>query len=152
MIARKNAVSADGFSMSRRYYIDTSAYLCVLLGEKGHQRLEREFAGAELLSSVVLVLETRRNLVRHSRQRLISPADFNGCLLRMEQDLELFTLRDLTLDLCTSKAMPVISTPRSLDLAHLRTALWFHEQEPVTRFVTLDDEQEQAAIEMGLPV
>jgi hypothetical protein len=70
----------------------------------------------------------------------------------MEQDLELFLLRDLTLDLCKSKMMPVISTPRSLDLAHLRTAVWFHEREPLTRFVTLDQAQEQAAVELGLPV
>ena len=35
--------------------------------------------------------------------------------------------------------MPVVTTPRSLDLAHLRTALWFHEREPLTRVVTLDE-------------
>ncbi len=138
--------------MTKRCYVDTSAYLCVLLGEKGSQRLRRELAGAHLLSSVVMVLEARRNLVRLSREGMITPGDFNGCLLRMEQDLELFLLRDLTLDLCISKTMPVISTPRSLDLAHLRTAVWFHEQEALTRFVTLDDNQAQAAIELGLPV
>ena len=136
----------------RRYYVDTSAYLCLLLGEKGSGRLQREFAGGHLLSSVVMVLEARRNLIRMSRTGMISPADFNACLLRMEQDLELFLLRDLTLDLCKSKMMPVVSTPRSLDLAHLRTAAWFHEREPLTRFVTLDQAQEQAAVELGLPV
>lgn len=137
---------------AKRYYVDTSAYVCLLLGEKGSERLERELSGAFLLSSVVMVLEARRNLVRLSRAGVISPADFNACLLRMEDDLELFLLRDLTLDLCASKTMPVISTPRSLDLAHLRTAVWFHEREPLTRFVTLDRDQEQAAVEMGLPV
>ena len=48
--------------------------------------------------------------------------------------------------------MPVVSTPRSIDLAHLRTALWFHGRERITRFVTLDDTQAQAAQELGLPV
>lgn len=138
--------------MAKRYYVDTSAYLCLLLGEKGCERLQRELSGAHLLSSVVMVLEARRNLVRLSREGMMSPGDFNACLLRMEQDLELFLLRDLTLDLCTSKTIPVISTPRSLDLAHLRTALWFHEREPLARFVTLDQAQAQAAIELGLPV
>jgi hypothetical protein len=48
--------------------------------------------------------------------------------------------------------MPVVSTPRSLDLAHLRTALWFHQKEKLTRFVTLDESQGMAARELGLPV
>jgi hypothetical protein len=43
-------------------------------------------------------------------------------------------------------------TPWSLDLAHLRTALWFHAQQAIDRFVTMDASQEQAAKELGLPV
>jgi hypothetical protein len=66
--------------------------------------------------------------------------------------LSQFVLRDLTLDLCRSRVMPVVSTPRSLDLAHLRTALWFHEREPLSRFVSLDAAQIQAARELGLPL
>ena len=68
----------------------------------------------------------------------------------------------LTLDLSTSRVVPLVTTPRSLDLAHLRTALWFHQQEPLTRFVSLDTAQTrfvsvdtaqtQAARELGLPV
>lgn len=69
-----------------------------------------------------------------------------------DEDRELFVLRDLTLDLCESSLLPAIATPRSLDLAHLRTALWFHAQAPLSRFVTMDDAQEQAAAELGLPV
>ena len=45
-----------------------------------------------------------------------------------------------------------VSTPRSLDLAHLRTAMWFHAREPLRRFVTLDEAQADAARELGLPV
>ncbi len=137
--------------MADRYYIDTSAYLCILLGEKGHERLQKELSGAYLLSSVILVLEAYRNLVRLSREGWISPGGFNGSLSRMEKDMELFLLRDLTEDLCRLKTMPVVTTPRSLDLAHLRTALWFHEREPLTRFVTLDEAQAQAAQELDLP-
>ena len=48
--------------LRRRLYLDTSAYLCVLLGEAGSSRLAKETAGAELLSSVLLVLEARRHL------------------------------------------------------------------------------------------
>jgi hypothetical protein len=48
--------------------------------------------------------------------------------------------------------MPIVSTPLSLDLAYLRTALWFREQEALTRFVSLDTGQAQGARELGLPV
>ncbi|MHC4548072.1 MAG: PIN domain-containing protein [Planctomycetota bacterium] len=138
--------------MVKRLYVDTSAYLCVLLGERGHKLLAAELAGAELVSSVLLVLEATRNLVRLSRDGLLAPGELQECLTRLDADRELFMLRDLTLDLCRGTTMPVVTTPRSLDLAHLRTALWFHEREPLVRFVTLDETQAAAAREAGLPV
>ena len=52
----------------RRLYLDTSAYLCILLGEDGSDRLSAETAGADLLSSVLLVLEAKRNLTRLARE------------------------------------------------------------------------------------
>lgn len=136
----------------RRLYIDTSAYLCMLLAEDGAERLSAETAGAELLSSVLLVLETKRNLVRLARDGALTSAQYKTCLDRVEEDQQLFVLRDLTLDLCDSNLVPAITTPRSLDLAHLRTALWFHTNTRITRFVTMDGSQEQAAKEFALPV
>jgi predicted nucleic acid-binding protein len=138
--------------MSRRFYVDTSAYLCILLGEDGHESLQRELAGAELFSSVLLVLEAGRNLVRLSREKLLTAAEYQVCASSLENDMQQFLLRDLTLDLSETRIMPVISTPRSLDLAHLRTALWFHDQERLTRFVSLDEELILSARELGLPV
>jgi hypothetical protein len=135
-----------------RYYVDTSAYLCVLLGEAGWERLVKELQGGSLLSSSLLALEAERTLVHLSRAGRLSPEDAQGALERLSSDLAQFSLRDLTLDLCRSSAMPIVSTPRSLDLAHLRTALWFHEHEPLTRFVSLDVGQVQAAREVRLPV
>jgi predicted nucleic acid-binding protein len=128
-----------------RLYVDTSAYLCILLGEDGSERLSRETEAAELLSSVLLVLEARRNLIRLAREGTL-PAD------RYQTDVPRFVLRDLTLELCQSMTVPALVTPRSLDLAHLRTALWFHATEKIDRFVTMDAAQEQAAKELGLPV
>jgi len=138
--------------VAKRYYVDTSAYLCILLGEEGQESLRGELAGAELVSSVLLVLEAGRNLVRLSREKLLTAADFHKCASVLQDDMEQFLLRDLTLDLCAGRTMPVITTPRSLDLAHLRTAVWFHEQEPLTRCVSLDEDQTMAARELGLPV
>jgi len=136
----------------RRLYVDTSAYLCVLLGEEEAPRLSAETAGAELLSSVLLVLETRRNLIRLARDGALTAAQYKSCLDRLDEDQQHFVLRDLTLDLCESSILPAVSTPRSLDLAHLRTALWFHNDARIARFVTMDASQEQAAKELGLPV
>jgi predicted nucleic acid-binding protein len=138
--------------LRRRLYLDTSAYLCILLGEEGSARLAKETAGAELLSSVLLVLETRRNLIRLAREGTLPAAQYKACMDRVERDVELFVLRDLTLDLCASNLVPAVATPRSLDLAHLRTALWFHAADRLNRFVTLDGSQAQAARELGLPV
>jgi hypothetical protein len=134
-----------------RIYLDTSAYLCLLLSEKGHEAIARETTGAELVSSVLLVLETRRNLTRLAREGAISGENFQACLDRLERDVDEFALRDLTLDLCASTDMPVVSTPRSLDLVHLRTALWFHRERPLDRFLTQDQAQAAAAREIGLP-
>jgi len=136
----------------RRLYLDTSAYLCILLAEDGADRLSEETGDAEMLSSVLLVLEARRNLVRLAREGALTPDQYKICMDRVEADTALFILRDLTLELCATSLLPAIATPRSLDLAHLRTALWFHADEPLERFVTLDASQAHAAKELGLPV
>jgi len=135
----------------RRLYLDTSAYLCILLAEEGAEQLSEETDGAELLSSVLLMLEAKRNLIRLAREGTLKPEQYKICMDHVEQDADFFVLRDLTLDLCASSLVPAVATPRSLDLAHLRTALWFHAAERIERFVTLDASQEQAARELGLP-
>ncbi len=139
-------------SLTNCVYLDTSAYLCILLGEEGNRKLRREIAGARLVSSVAMVLEANRNLVRLCRQGSLSSAEYYKCQDMLESDVEHFLLRDLSLDLCLAPVMPAVSTPRSLDLIHLRTAVWFHARQGLNRFVTLDHHQLLAAREIGLPV
>jgi len=133
-------------------YLDTSAYLCILLAQDGSEQLSNETAEAQLLSSVLLVLEAKRNLVRLARESRLRPELYKVCLDRLDVDAGRFFLRDLTLDLCQSNILPAIATPRTLDLVHLRTALWFDTTEKIDRFVTMDAAQQQAAKELGLPV
>jgi len=135
-----------------RLYVDTSAYLCILLGEEGSERLSRETEAAELVSSVLLVLEAKRNLIRLAREGTLRANRYKTTINRLEQDVPRFVLRDLTLELCQSITVPAVTTPRTLDLVHLRTALWFHAAQKIDRFVTMDTTQEQAAKELGLPV
>jgi hypothetical protein len=132
-------------------YLDTSVYLCILLAEDGWESLSEEAAGAELLSSVLLVLEARRTLIRLAREGTLKPEQYKACTERLAADMRAFVLRDLTLELCESNILPAVTTPRSLDLAHLRTALWFHAVERIDRFVTRDASQLQAARELDLP-
>jgi hypothetical protein len=123
-----------------------------LLAQEGSEQLSKETLGAQLLSSVLLVLETRRNLVRLAREGHLQPEQYKDAIERLERDVDAFLLRDLTLDLCRSNTLPAVATPRSLDLAHLWTALWFHAAEKIDRFVTMDASQQHAAKELGLPV
>ena len=136
----------------RRLYLDTSAYLCILLAEEGSDRLSEESDGAELLTSTLLILEARRNLIRLARDGALTAERYKACMDRVEQDIALFAIRDLTLDLCAAHPLPAVATPRTLDLAHLRTAFWFHSDQPIDRFVTMDAAQKAAAKELGLPV
>ena len=136
----------------RRLYLDTSAYLRLLLREEGWEHLADETDEADLLSSVLLMLEARRNLVRLTREAALTLEKYEACMARVEADAGRFALRDLTLELCTANVLPAVAIPRSLNVAHLRTALWFHASEPIDRFVTMDASQEAAARELGLPV
>jgi hypothetical protein len=135
-----------------RLYLDTSAYLCVLLREAGWDAVARQTNAAQLLSSVLLVLEAKRNLIRLTREGTLSAEAYRSSIDQFEQDIVHFMLRDLTRDLSNSLVFPAVATPRSLDLIHLQTALWFHTVEPIDRFVTVDTSQQQAAKELGLPV
>ena len=135
-----------------RLYVDSSAYLGVLAGSGPAAGMEAELRRAILLSSVVFVLEVQRNLVRWAREKVLTSAQYTELSDRFRQDLAGFTLRDVTLDLCAATSMPAAMLPRSLDLLHLRTAQWFHVQRPITRFVSLDKAQNQAARDLGLPV
>jgi hypothetical protein len=112
----------------------------------------KETRGARLLSSVLLVVEARRNLVRLAREGRLKADQYKSCIHRVEHDMPFFALRDVTLDLCESNVIPAVATPRSLDLVHLRTALWFDSSEEIDRFLTMDVSQEEAAKELGLPV
>ena len=124
----------------------------MVLGEEGWRRLSAETDGAVMLSSVLLIMEARRNLTRFARRGTLTAEQYRVYVGRVERDVEQFVLREVTLDLCDVGPLPPVATPRSLDLVHLRTALRFNTEQRIDRFVTLDVAQEQAARELGLPV
>jgi len=145
-------MNAGQHERQRRIYIDTSAYLEILLDDTRADRLKSTVRGVRLLSSTLLILEARRSLVRLAREHTIDAGRYEQCVSQVQADIERLDLRDLSVDLCGTEPLPAVATPRSLDLVHLRTAIWFHQQAPIDRFVTLDAAQAQAARQLGLPV
>ncbi|MBI4366961.1 MAG: PIN domain-containing protein [Deltaproteobacteria bacterium] len=137
---------------AQRFYLDTSVYLCVLLGEAPAAKVIRMIRQALLCSSVLLVIEAERNLVRLSRAGDLSPADYEIAIQRLRTDHTHFLLKEVTMELCLTGIFPPVSTPRSNDLLHLRTARWFQEHGGLTGFLTLDRHQRRAAEDFGLPV
>lgn len=134
------------------FYLDTSAYLSLLLGEKMSNQIEKTIADTALCSSSLLALEVERNLVRLSREKIISEQEYSKLHQRLKEDIDVFVLKNLNLDLSLNGIFPAVKTPRSSDLAHLRTALWFLNHEKLDGFMTLDRHQADAAKELKLPL
>lgn len=134
-----------------RVYLDTSAYLAVLLGEKQASQISKKLAGRVPCASTLLLSEAERNLVQLVRLEKLSSHDFDLAFTQLVQDRELMVLRDLTPDLCLTRNFPLVRTPKSADLVHLRTAHWFMQNGGLEKFISLDENQLKAAREMGLP-
>lgn len=136
----------------KRVYLDTSAYLAVLFGEKEGISLQKFLEDKVLCSSILLIIESERNMVRLSRQKILNPDQYEKCLCQLKKDIDLFLIKEVSLDLCLSGLFPPIQTPRSNDLIHLRTARWFQNNGGLEKFVTLDQNQKRSAIDFGLAV
>jgi hypothetical protein len=134
-----------------RVYLDTSAYLAVLLGEKQAAGVKKSITGRAPCSSTLLLAEAERNLVHLVRFEKLSAADFELAFAQLTVDKEALVLRDLTPDLCLTRHFPLVRTPKSADMVHLRTALWFMSNGGLESFISLDENQLYAAREMGLP-
>ncbi|MBI2083541.1 MAG: type II toxin-antitoxin system VapC family toxin [Deltaproteobacteria bacterium] len=135
-----------------RIYLDTSAYLGILLGEEEAERLQRLAEKKIFCSSVLLLIEAERNLVRLSREKVLKQEHYERAIGQLRRVHEDFLLRDFTVDLCLTGSFPAVRLPRSNDLVHIRTAQWFIQNGGLERFVTLDERQRGAALELGLPV
>ena len=136
--------------MKPAVYVDTSAYLALLLKEPGWQKVKKVLKGVAYCASSVMFLEALRNLVRLSRDGVVLEADFMKLEERVFSDVELFAVKDLDLEICLNRRFPAVSLPKSLDLIHVRTALWFEENDHPVEFLTLDQSQKRSAEDVGL--
>ena len=133
-------------------YVDTSIYLAILLGEKAGLSWASKLAKRTLCSSSLMILEAERNLVRLSRSGNLSEEDYQIAFQRVREDKDKFVLREFNLRLCLTGQYPAVQVPRSLDLVHLRTALWFYQHGGMEGFASLDQNQIKTARELGLPI
>jgi hypothetical protein len=138
--------------MSKLVYLDSSAYLAVVLAQEGWAAIRKLTQGKRLASSVLFSLEVRRNIIRLHRESLISQSEADALRSRFDNDLPGILLRNVTPDLCGEYPFPSLRVPKSADLLHLRTALWLQSASRLEYFVTTDVAQRGAATELGLPV
>lgn len=134
----------------KRIYLDTSAYLAILLNQKEEKKILKLIHNQILCSSSILLIEAERNIIRLSRENEITPKEFSLARNKLLEDTASFILRDVTPDLALTGEFPPILMPRSSDLIHLRTALWFYKNGGLAGFVSLDWKQKEAAKELGL--
>ena len=133
-------------------YLDTSAYLTVLFEETGSKQIEKILHNKKLFSSSFMFLEAERNIIHYGRQKRISTNLFEEAIERIRSDVEGFQVKELSHDQLFTRIFPAIRTPKSADLVHLRTAVWFLNNGGLELFVTADDHQRQSARELGIPV
>ncbi len=134
-----------------RIYLDTSAYLQILLGQSQAGYLVASIRNKVLCSSTLLLIEVERNLIRLTREKEIAQSEYSSLSQKLQDDIKLFILRDFSSDLCFTGTFPATRIPRSLDLIHIRTAKWFQSHGGLAKFVTADNHQRAAAQEVGLP-
>lgn len=120
--------------------------------EESWKAVQKIMRGGRYFSSSLLFLESHRNLLRLVRQGKIKNSKYEPLYDRILSDREFFIIKHADFDICLSQTFPAVSLPRSQDLAHIRTALWFKKQEPKLIFVTLDKEQRHSAHEVGLDI
>jgi hypothetical protein len=75
------------------YYFDTSLYLGLLLGEEEARPALKFIRERTACSSVLLLIEAERNLVRCSREGILSPKDYGKAVDCLRADKETFLFR-----------------------------------------------------------
>jgi uncharacterized protein len=124
-------------------YLDTSAFVKLVRGERDTPTLQEfltERPGTPLVSSALLVVETRRAIVRQAPGEL-ARADL--LLTRIDQV-------DITRAVVEAASRLPDPTLRSLDAIHLATALQLGQE--LTALVTYDSRLAAAAGRQQLPV
>jgi uncharacterized protein len=126
-------------------YLDASALVKAVRGERGAVALEAYLDGAELVSSELVLTEVPRALRRVAAER--PRLRLEPSLRRAAETLDLLSLRPVDDALLIGAGMFAEPTLRSLDAIHVATALHLY---PIDAFVTYDKRQAAVARLAGL--
>lgn len=137
----------------KNFFFDTSAYLSLLLKDgPGWSMIYKSTKNEAYYCSSLLFTETQRTLVRLTRDQKIAPEQSALLFETLKKDVALFCYKEPTIDIVLDSVFPAILLPKTLDLLHLRTALWFKEKLANLIFVSLDYHQIQSARELNLDI
>jgi uncharacterized protein len=127
------------------YYVDASALVKTILGERSSPALIAYLDGAELVSSELVLTEVPRAL---RRAAATGPGvDLESRLRLAAEQIDSISLRPVEETLLVGAGRLAEPTLRSLDAIHLVTALHVY---PIDAFVTYDKRQAAAARLAGL--
>jgi hypothetical protein len=132
-------------------YLDTSAYLAILFGEKSGDKIQKIISG-KIYSSWLLYCEAKRTILHYRRQNWVDDAQLNSLLDQFNADCEVIGFCALNDAVLKGAAFPSSVLPKSSDIAHLQTALFLRGQSLIEVFISRDIVQINAAKEMGLAV
>jgi predicted nucleic acid-binding protein len=126
-------------------YLDASALVKVIRGERGAIALTAYLQGVELVSSELVLAEVPRALRRIAAEN--SRFQLEPALRRAAEVLDLLSLRPVDDALLTGAGLLAEPALRSLDAIHVVTALHVY---PIDAFVTYDRRQAAIARLAGL--
>ncbi len=133
-------------------YVDTSAFLKLIIRESGTERMRRLVKEHRLLSSSVIAVECRSAVARRRREGKLIGSELDRALARIEEGLEaveMVLVSDPVLEL--AGAIVLRSVSRTMDALHIASAFSFQDDAGMdVTFVTADRKQHQAARGEGL--
>lgn len=133
-------------------YFDSSVLLSLLLGD-GNAAAAKALWHDELdrVSSTLLDAECTTVLRRAAPS--LEAAELEAALAQLGLALEEVTLKPVDEDIAsTVRDMPELAGCRTLDAAHLATALFFRAADPDLRLCTFDIRMAEVARRLGLAV
>lgn len=132
-------------------YVDTSALLRLVLGERG--ALEQLRDCGTLISSELIAVESRRTIDRLRLQGVLTLEEAGRHLSAVAEWLEAMDLVLLRPPVLSRASDPLPAPLGTLDALHLATALiWRERTSPVTAVATHDAELGTAARAFGFDV
>jgi predicted nucleic acid-binding protein len=133
-------------------YAESSAVLCWLLGEPGHQRILEELSNArQVVTSTITAIECARALTRARLTNRLKPAEELAGLRLLDEAAAAWNVLDISDQVAARARGEFPREPiRTLDALHLATASVFVDALGSLVMLSLDDRVRENAKAMNL--